>query len=228
MKKFLMATFISSALLLSTSVVNAEPTDKINKLENITQKNEIKSEFHKKKFKHRPPHTVTHIHKTVIVKQAEIDKEKNQPRYMRPHPMKYEQMSPKMKEEMQKRKAEIDKRLKITEKQKKELKIIHENSKSKIAPKIKLLTEAEFELSVLEKREFNKDNFGIATLEEVQLSGKTKEQLKEEIKTLKNEIREIKKANFEASQKVFTEKQKKELEKMRQERKKKKFPPRRF
>lgn len=174
MKKILVATVISSALLLGMSTVNAKPY-----------------------YHHQGPH--------MDYKQEQMKK------------------GPEMKEEMARRKALMEKRLNITAEQKEQLKAIHESSKEKIAPKIKALTEAEFELSVLKKREFNKDKFGIATLEEVQLSGKTQEQLMTEIKTLKNEIKEIKKANFEESQKIFTSKQKKELEKMRKERKHKKF-----
>jgi len=131
------------------------------------------------------------------------------------------EFTPEMKAKMEKRKAEIDKRLKITEEQKVQLKEIHEQSKAEIAPKIKQLSEAEFELEVLMKRKFNEEHFGIATLEEVQLSGKSIDELKNEIHQLKKEIKEIKKANFEKSQAIFTDEQKKELEKMKKERIKK-------
>ena len=133
----------------------------------------------------------------------------------------HKEFTPEMKAEMEKRKAEMDKRLGITEEQKTQLKSIHEKSKAEIAPKIKQLSQAEYELSVLEKRQFNKDRYGVDTLENVQLSGKSADELRAEIKTLRHDIHEIKKANFEASQSVFTEKQKKELEKMRQEKMKK-------
>ncbi len=137
------------------------------------------------------------------------------------HSKIHKPMPPEVKAEMERRKAEMDKRLNITEEQKAQLKSIHEKSRAEIAPKIKQLSEAEYELSVLDKRKLNSEKYGIATLEEVKLSGKSAEELRAEIKTLKEEIREIKKANFEASQDVFTEKQKKELEKMRQEKLKK-------
>lgn len=134
--------------------------------------------------------------------------------------MKHE-MSADKKAEMDKRKAEMDKRLGITEEQKAQLKSIHEKAKAQIAPKIKQLTEIEHELSVIEKREFNSKVFGINTLENVKLSGKTADQLKTEAKALQNEIRDIRKACFESSQAVFTEEQKAELKKMRDEHMKK-------
>ncbi len=133
----------------------------------------------------------------------------------------HKEFTPEMKAEMEKRRAEMDKRLGITEEQKAQLKSIHEKSKAEIAPKIKQLTEAEYELGVLEKRQFNQAKYGISTLENVQLSGKSADELKNEIRALKHDIHEIKKANFEASQAIFTDKQKKELEKMRQEKMKK-------
>jgi len=125
------------------------------------------------------------------------------------------------KAEMEKRKAEMDKRLGITEEQKAQLKAIHEKSKKEIAPKIKKLSEDEYELEIIKRKEFNKANFGINTFENAKLSGKSQAQLESEIKTLRNEIREIKKANFEESQKVFTDKQKEELAKMQKEHMKK-------
>ena len=104
-----------------------------------------------------------------------------------------------------------------TEEQKAQLKAIHEKSKAQIAPKIKQLTEIEYELDVLQKKEFTSNTFGVKTLENVKLSGKTVEQLQTEAKKLRGEIREIKKAQFEASQAVFTEEQKQELKKMKEE-----------
>jgi len=126
--------------------------------------------------------------------------------------------TPEQKAKMEQRRAEIDKRLNVTAEQKEQLKAIHEQSKAEIAPKIKQLTELEYELGVLMKRDYNAKKYGIATLEEVQLSGKTVDELKNEIKTLKTEIREIKKANFEKTQAVFTDEQKQEFKKMREER----------
>ena len=112
---------------------------------------------------------------------------------MPPPPPRFEKMhkkqfTPEQKAKMEQRKAEMEKRLGITEEQKAQLKAIHEQSKEQIAPKIKALTEAEFELKVLKQREYNQNKYGIATLEEVQLSGKTIPQLEAEVKTLKNEI----------------------------------------
>ena len=127
------------------------------------------------------------------------------------------EFTPEMKAKMEQRKAEIEKRLKITDEQKEQLKAVHEKAKAEIAPKITQLADAEFEFEVLQKRQFNQEKYGIATLEEIQLSGKSIDELKNEIRQLRKEIREIKKANFEASQAIFTEKQKKELEKMKKE-----------
>ena len=129
----------------------------------------------------------------------------------------HKQITPEQKAAMDKRKAEMEQRLNITPEQKAQLKAIHEKSKAQIAPKIKQLTEAEHELQVLEKKQINKKVYGIDTLENVKLSGKSAEQLRTEIKTLRGDIREIRKANFEASQAVFTDAQKQELEKMRKE-----------
>ena len=134
--------------------------------------------------------------------------------YMKP-------LTPEQKAKMEKRRAEIDKRLGVTEEQKAQLKAIHEKGKTQIAPKIKKLTEVQHEIQVIERKQMNKDKFGIDTLEDVKLSGKSLDQLYAESKTLKDEIRQIKKANFEEAQKVFTEEQKAELKKMREERMKK-------
>jgi len=134
-----------------------------------------------------------------------------------PHEHMKKEFTAEQKAKMEQRKAEMDKRLGVTEAQKAQLKAIHEKSKKEIAPKIKKLTEIEYEIGVLEKRQQNLDKYGVKTLENVKLSGKSLDQLKAEAKTLKGEIREIKKANFEASQAVFTEEQKAELKKMREE-----------
>ena len=48
--------------------------------------------------------------------------------------------TPEKKAAMEKRKAEMEKRLNITEEQKAQLKAIHEKSKAEIAPKIKILS----------------------------------------------------------------------------------------
>ena len=136
-------------------------------------------------------------------------------------PYNIEDMAAKRKAEMEKRKAEIDRRLGVTEEQKKELKVIHDRAKEEIAPKIKQLTEVEYEISTLEKKQISKEFYNVNALENVQLSGKTIEQLRSEQKSLREDIRKIKMAQFEESQKVFTEEQKKELEKMRMEREKK-------
>ncbi|MCR4880904.1 MAG: hypothetical protein K6A44_03015 [bacterium] len=122
------------------------------------------------------------------------------------------------KAEMEKRRAEIDRRLGVTEEQKTQLKTIHEKAKIEIAPKVRQLTEVEHEIAVLEHKQVNKERYNINTLENVPLSGKSLEQLKNEQKALNDEIRKIKMSQFEESQKVFTDEQKKELEKMRQER----------
>ena len=141
-------------------------------------------------------------------------------------------MSAQRKAEMEKRRAEIDRRLGVTEDQKAQLKTIHEKARTEIAPKVKQLTEVEHELAVIKHQQINKEKYDINTLENVQLSGKSVEQLQAEKKSLKDEIHKIKKAQFEESQKVFTDEQKKELEKMRQEHEKKvkeqtgKRPPR--
>ena len=129
-------------------------------------------------------------------------------------------LTPEQKAEMEARKAEIDKRLNITEAQKAQLKSIHEKSKAQIAPKFKQLTEIEYELDVIHKKKYAQDVYNVKALDNVKLSGKSEEQLINEAKKLRSEIREIKKAHFQESQSVFTEEQKKELEKIRQEHKK--------
>ena len=129
----------------------------------------------------------------------------------------FQEMREQRKAEMEKRKAEIDARLNVTDEQKEQLKTIHDKAKAEIAPKIKQLTEVEHELSVLNRQQMNKEKYDINTLEGVKLSGKNVEQLKSEQRTLQEEIRKIKKDQFEESQKVFTDEQKKELEKMRKE-----------
>ena len=143
-----------------------------------------------------------------------------------PMPSKDFQMQNPMSEaerkaEMEKRKAEIDARLGVTEEQKTQIKAIQDKSKVEIAPKIRQLTDVEYEIGVLEKREINKSRYNINTLENVKLSGKSLEQLRSEEKTLREEIRKIRMAQFEELQKVFTAEQKKELEKMRKEHEKK-------
>ena len=128
------------------------------------------------------------------------------------------QLTPEQKAKMEERRAEMDKRLGITEAQKAQLKAIHEKSKAQIAPKVKRLTEVQYEIQVIEKKQIAKEKYGVDTLNDVKLSGKSLDQLYAEAKTLRTEIREIKKANFEESQKVFTEEQKQELKKMHEER----------
>lgn len=125
------------------------------------------------------------------------------------------------REEIERKKAEIDQRLGVTEEQKAQLKVIHEKAKLEIQPKIKELTSVEHEIDVLEKQRMSKERYDINTLENVQLSGKSIEQLQAEEKVLMDEIHKIRKAQFEESQKIFTDKQRKELEKMRQEHAKK-------
>ncbi len=127
-------------------------------------------------------------------------------------------MSSQRRAEMERRRAEIDRRLGVTEAQKVQLKEIHEKAKLEIVPKVRQLTDIEHEISVIEKQQMNKERFNINTLENVQLSGKSLDKLKSEEKELKEEIHKIKKEQFEESQKIFTEEQRKELEKMRQER----------
>ena len=129
-------------------------------------------------------------------------------------------MNAQRKAEMERRRAEIDRRLGVTEEQKVQLKAIHEKAKVEIAPKVKQLTEVEHEINVLERQQVNKEKYSINTLENVQLSGKSLDKLRTEEKELKDEIHKIKKEQFEESQKIFTEEQRKELEKMRQEREK--------
>ena len=129
-------------------------------------------------------------------------------------------MNAQRKAEMERRRAEIDRRLGVTEDQKVQLKAIHEKAKGEIAPKVRQLTDIEHEINVLERQQVNKERYNINTLENVQLSGKSLDRLRAEQKELQDEIHKIKKAQFEESQKVFTEEQKKELEKMRQEREK--------
>ena len=121
------------------------------------------------------------------------------------------------KAEMEKRKAELDRRLGVTEEQKAQLKTIHEKARNEIAPKVKELTEVEHEISVLEKQNMNKERYNINTLQNVQLSGKNLDQLRSEQRSLRDEIHKIKKNQFEESQKIFTDAQRKELDKMRKE-----------
>ena len=86
--------------------------------------------------------------------------EKGNPMYH--HHQKFQkEFTPEMKAKMEKRKAEIEKRLQITEEQKILLKQAHEKAKAEIAPKIKQLSEVEFELEVLEKRQYNQEKYGI-------------------------------------------------------------------
>ena len=84
---------------------------------------------------------------------------------MPPEYRHHREFTPEMKAKMEKRKAEIEKRLKLTDKQKEQLKAIHEKAKAEIAPKIKLLSEAEFELEVLQKRKFNEEKYQAGYIE---------------------------------------------------------------
>ena len=131
------------------------------------------------------------------------------------------QWTPEQKAQMEKRKAEMDKKLGVTEEQKAKLKAIHEKAKAQIQPKIKRLAEVDYELNVIARKQFNSAKFGVTTLENVKLSGKSQEQLKAEQKTLRNEIRDIRKACFEESQAVFTDEQKAILKQMSEEHAKK-------
>ena len=111
-------------------------------------------------------------------------------------------MTEEQKQKMEQKKAEFETRLKLTEKQKEQMKALHEESKAKIEPI--------FERLKLEK----------AKIRQLKQQGASEEELKAQmdvIRKLKAEKRAIRKANFEKMQALLTPEQQKEFNKMHEE-----------
>lgn len=106
--------------------------------------------------------------------------------------------------DFEKRKAEFEKRLNLTEKQKKQSEELHKSGFEKMKPIMEKTKEKQKELWAL------KDAKDEQSLQKA-------EQLKKELGALRNEARELKKQNMKDFENILTKKQKKELEKMKEE-----------
>ena len=132
------------------------------------------------------------------------------PQIDKKHPMKLNGSKHHNRAEMQAKKAEFEKRLKLTDEQKKK---IEENKKAD-REKIKPI----FEQIKLKDKEI-REVIESTKLTDVQKSQKTKE-LMEEVKALKAQANELRKDNMNYFESVLTDKQKKEFEKIKKEQKK--------
>lgn len=114
------------------------------------------------------------------------------------------------KEEMEQKRAEIEKRLKLTDEQKEKIKLQKEQDHEKIKPIMDQIIE--------KKKDFKN------ILDDKSLSQEAKDQKLKELKTSLKELKEqadsIRKENFNNFENLLTEKQKKEFEKIKSEQKK--------
>ena len=114
------------------------------------------------------------------------------------------------KAEMEAKKAEIDKRLNLSEKQKQQI----EKQKQEDIAKIKPI----FEQMKQKRQEFK------TVMEDKTLSQETKEkkinELKDDMKTLRNQADTLRKENMNSFENILTEKQKKEFSIIKEEQKK--------
>lgn len=114
------------------------------------------------------------------------------------------------KAEMEAKKAEIEKRLNLTEEQKEKIEIHKKQSREKIKPV--------FDEIQIKKKEF-KTVLDDSSLPQEEKELKLKE-IKNELRELKNQADSIRKENMENFENILTEKQKKEFSKIKEEQKK--------
>lgn len=131
-----------------------------------------------------------------------------------PPPPHFKQMSPqereKWKKDHEKRKAEFDSRLKLTDAQKKQIEQNRIESHKKMKPvfeemKAKKMKIQEIQASTLSQEEKEKQTCS----------------LRAEVKNLKMQLRQFREANMKAFEDILTEPQKKEFAKIKEEHKKK-------
>ncbi|MCD7780071.1 MAG: Spy/CpxP family protein refolding chaperone [Candidatus Gastranaerophilales bacterium] len=141
----------------------------------------------------------------------------NEGRANMPHP-KFEGKNPPphamqgghpSKEEMEKKKAEFEKRLKLTDKQKKQIEENKIKDREKIKPVFDEMKAKKQELDKLKADET------VSPIDKL----KKEEQLKREIGDLKHKIRAAHESNMKNFESILTKKQKKEFEKIKKEQK---------
>lgn len=112
----------------------------------------------------------------------------------------------KMKQEMDAKKQEFDKRLNLTETQKEQAKAIRLKGHKEIKPILKKINEKRQAIG-----EIRRSNLSIAEQD------KKVEVLKKDIKALKKKADTLRKANMKEFEAILTDTQKKELQKMKKE-----------
>lgn len=115
----------------------------------------------------------------------------------------YRKMPPKGPD-FQKRRAEFEKRLNLTDEQKQKAEELHKQGFEKMKPIMEKMKEKQKEIFALK---------GKTDEQSVQ----QRENLKKQIGALREEAREIKKQNMKDFENILTKKQKKELEKIKKE-----------
>ena len=127
----------------------------------------------------------------------------------KPGPKHFERKHPS-KAEMEAKKAEIEKRLKLTDEQKNEIELQKQKDREKIKPI--------FDEIQLKKKEFK------TVLEDESLSQQYKElklkEIKDSLRELKGQAEAVRKDNMTNFENILTEKQKKEFSKIKEEQKK--------
>ena len=125
------------------------------------------------------------------------------------HPMKFNGPKHFNKAEMQAKKAEFEKRLNLTEEQKKQIEENRKNDHEKVKPVVE---------QIKQKRQEIKSVIEDTKLSEEEKSKKTAELLKE-LDALKLQADNLRKENMQNFENVLTEKQKKEFAKIKKEQK---------
>lgn len=123
-----------------------------------------------------------------------------------PHRKMTKTQKEQRKMQMEKKRAEFDKRLNLTEEQKAKIKASKENGHKEMKP---IMEQLKVKREAARKYFENNDTQNCEFLK-----------LEKEIKALEEKRRELHKKNMEEFESILTDKQKKELEKMKQERKK--------
>lgn len=125
-------------------------------------------------------------------------------------PADHSQWKHPTKEEMEAKRAEIDKRLKLTDKQKKQIELNKQQDREKMKPI--------FDEIHAKKQEFREiiENDNLSQAEK----DKKLKEVKESMKELKTQAENLRKENMNNFESVLTEKQKKEFAKIKEEQKK--------
>ncbi len=127
-----------------------------------------------------------------------------------PHKGRHHMAPPPSEEEMAAKKAEIDKRLKLTDKQKKQIEANKTKDIEKIKPVLDEISTKKQELKKL------KDDTALSQTDKA----KQEEQLRKEIKDLHSKVKAAHEENMKNFESVLTKKQKKEFTKIKEEQKK--------